>query len=130
MKYLPVFKILLSGILLLTLCSCANVNYIGNSHSPTQNVELFYEEEEVPDTYKVIGKAVASARNDKQARNALVKRAQKEGADALLIEDLSPIYYQNSNNNTTSKLQVNAKFYKKLSSSLTGAAKKRRYSSE
>lgn len=89
------------------------MNYIGNSYSPTQRVEFFYEEEEIPETYKVIGKAVASARNDKQARNALIKRDQKEGADALLIEDLSTIYYQNRNSNSNSKLQVNAKFYRK-----------------
>jgi uncharacterized SAM-binding protein YcdF (DUF218 family) len=89
------------------------VNYIGNSYSPTQSVEFFYEEEEIPETYKVIGKAVASARNDTQAKNALMKRAQKEGADALLIEDLSTIYYQNANSSSDSKLQVNAKFYRK-----------------
>jgi hypothetical protein len=106
-------KLFCYSLLLLTISACARVNYIGNSYAPTQRVEIFYEEEQVQDNYEVIGKAVASSRNDEQGRNALLKRAQEEGADAILIEDLTNSYFQDSNNNTDSRLQIKAKFYRK-----------------
>jgi len=106
-------KLLCYSLLLLTISACARVNYIGNSYPPTQRVEIFFEEEKIEDSYELIGKAVASSRNDEQGRNALLKRAREEGADAILIEDLANSYFQDSNNNTNSRLQIKAKFYRK-----------------
>src|SRR6056297_3440915 len=82
-------KLLCYSLLLLTISACARVNYIGNSYAPTQSVEIFFEEEKVKGTYELMGKAVASAHDDEQGRDALVKRAREEGADAILIEDLT-----------------------------------------
>ena len=113
MRNVRTSQILLHGLLILTFCSCVKVSYIGNSYTPTQTIEIFYEEEQLLDSYEIMGKAVASATNDKQGQNALIKRAQEEGADAVLIEELSNAYYQNSSS-TSSKLQIKAKFYRKV----------------
>jgi len=114
MPSVRISQLLLSGILLFTFLSCARVHYIGESYSPTQRIKVFYEEEQIPDSYEIMGKAVASAGNDKQGRYALIKRAQKEGADAVLIENMFNSYYQNSDNGTNSKLQIQAKFYREI----------------
>jgi predicted TIM-barrel enzyme len=81
-------SVLLFVGLVLPLVGCAHLDYIGETAAPTTTVQVFYSEANVPQAYRVMGEAVASAgllvSTDKIQRQ-LVDKARKTGADAVVL---------------------------------------------
>jgi hypothetical protein len=76
---------------LLFVAACAHVDYVGRSYAPTDHVDVFYTEQEVPRQYTLMGKVVATA-NDlvsaEKLQQKIVRKAQDNGADAVVLMGL------------------------------------------
>ena len=74
--------------LLLLAPACAHVDYLGRTYPPTTNVELFFSEADVTESYEVMGRVNAHA-NDFVAAEKLqakiMEKARANGADAVVI---------------------------------------------
>ena len=74
--------------MLLFAVSCAHVDYVGRSYPPTDRVDVFYTEGDVPHEYNVMGKVVATA-NDlvsaEKLQEKIVQKAREHGADAVVL---------------------------------------------
>jgi hypothetical protein len=87
---------------------CATLDYVGQSYPPTQDVALFYSEENVDREYTVIGELTATADmfvSTHKVQDQIVEKARSKGADAVVILGLQ--HYQsgqssNYNETTTS----------------------------
>ena len=86
------------SILLIGLCSCgSHLNYLGNSYTPTKNVDVYVDASAIKKPYSIIGKgfmeygymswsAYDKARIEKMQKKA-IEKAKLKGADAVLFED-------------------------------------------
>lgn len=107
-------KVLPLPILLLFIGSCAQVDYIGKTYAPSDNVEIFYSENDTEYAYEVMGYAISSGSEfisvDK-LKNELLKEARKNGADAIIISGIDrDREYDESGFDT--EMQIKAAFIK------------------
>ena len=73
------------------LGGCVNTDYVGESYSPTSQVDVYYSMEDVNRPHVVMGKITASAMDgwDSSAMvEELKSQAMAKGADALVIMDV------------------------------------------
>jgi hypothetical protein len=99
-------RLLCISILLATV-SCTKIDYVGEEFPPTERVEQFFSPNDVTREYKVMGYIVASAPDMVSAEKMhkkLVEKAQKVGADGIIIEGLER-YVAGSNTNYTETSQ-------------------------
>ena len=70
---------------------CATINYVGESYPPTQQVDLYFSEEDIETEYEVVGRIVATANSDElfyssdKFTQAILKKAREKGADGVVI---------------------------------------------
>ena len=77
--------------ILVILSGCVNTDYVGESYSPTTQVDVYYSMEDVDAPHVVMGKITATAMDgwDSDAMvEELKAQAMAKGADALVIEDV------------------------------------------
>ena len=77
--------------LLLLAGACAHVDYVGKSYPPTTKVEVFFTEEDVVEPYVIMGRVVATASDmvsSEKIQDQIMEKAQKKGADAVVITGL------------------------------------------
>ena len=81
-------------VLVLFVSACAEqpeIDYFGNSYTPTTDVELFFSEDDIEEEYVEMGKAIAQAStaiSTEELQDALVEEAREAGADAVLINNI------------------------------------------
>jgi hypothetical protein len=78
-------------LLLCVLASCTKIDYVGEEYTPTEHVDQFFSAGDVSREYKVMGYIVASAPDmisAEKMHKKLVEKAQKVGADGIIIEGL------------------------------------------
>ena len=64
------------------------LSYIGNSYEPTDYVDLYFSVDDIKMEYAVIGHALGAdgwQKKQKRIKEALIKDAKENGADAVLI---------------------------------------------
>ncbi len=69
-------------------CHYVDINYIGKSYPPTENVKMYYDRQDVPKTEKVIGRAIVTApegTKGEKVKEGLLKEARAKGADGVLV---------------------------------------------
>ncbi|TDO19052.1 hypothetical protein [Pedobacter duraquae] len=90
---------------LLFLSSCATrVNYIGRTYNPTTDVELFFNTNDVPKKFEVIGKIQGENygfRNFERLQTKIVEEAKKHGADAIIISGMGDQFLGSEKKTTT-----------------------------
>lgn len=87
--------------------SCAKVNYLGKTYSPTTNVDVFLDANEITREYELMGEAIVKSAYGNNTEKMLEKakeKAMKVGADAILVGELEEVVVstnttQNSNFN-------------------------------
>lgn len=83
-------KIYASLLLATALASCGTkINYIGNSYTATETIDVFVDESAIPKNYTIVGKGyVRSYRNKPEnIQNKAIAKARQKGADGILIKD-------------------------------------------
>ncbi len=67
------------------------IHYLGDTHPPTTQVDLYYDAYEVKKEYKVIGRMTNdqfTAYNVQMIKKQMIKKAKKVGADGIIFSDL------------------------------------------
>ena len=68
--------------------SCTKIDYIGEQYPSTNNVELFFSEDDIDVEHKVMGRIIATAgdfvSSDKMLKK-IIEKAREKGADAVLF---------------------------------------------
>jgi hypothetical protein len=77
--------------LLLLLGSCASsLNYVGNSYTPTNQVDVYVDESAIRKAYEIVGKGYVrngNLANPERIQKKAIRKAQQKGADAVLLKD-------------------------------------------
>lgn len=94
-------------VALVVASGCTKIDYVGEEYPPTAHVDQYFSANDVTREYKVMGYIVASAPDMVSAEKMhkkLVQKAQKVGADAVIVEGLER-YTSGSNTNYTETSQ-------------------------
>ena len=117
--------LILSMILFFTACGDdVDVDYLGDSYTPTSHVDVYFSEDDVTEGYLVMGHATADGGDTETLQETLIEKARDSGADGIIFEGFDRIETGEQtvvndigdtsivNTNTTSVLQVKAIFIK------------------
>ncbi len=93
-----------SGFFFLLIISCSpQINYLGSNYPPTQDVDIFFDEQDIQKDYKVMGMmknegSEMELDDTESVKNAMIKKAKSVGADAILFLEF---YSEKVTNETT-----------------------------
>ena len=120
--------VLLMVVLNLFLTACGgddiDVDYLGDSYTPTPHVDVYFSEDDVTEDYLVMGHATADGGDTEALQETLIEKARDSGADGIIFEGFDRVETGEQtiandigntsivNTNTTSVLQVKAIFIK------------------
>ncbi|HWJ27529.1 MAG TPA: hypothetical protein VNS32_13370 [Flavisolibacter sp.] len=98
--------------LLFIIGSCSPlVYYIGDSYTPTNDVQVFYDIKEIKKEYKVIGRMTKEITlNSEVEKNAMIREAKKHGADGIIFSDIT----MNQDKKQSDQVYVKAELIKYL----------------
>lgn len=85
-KILPVIWVGIFGLAL--VFACTKIDYVGESYSPTTQVDMYFSEDEVTREHRVMGRMVAHANDAVSAekmQKKMMKKAREKGADGIII---------------------------------------------
>lgn len=106
--------LLLLGLVLGAL-ACAEVRYVGETHSPTTNIDIFYDENSIEREFTTIGHAIGTGGfglSTDKIQKKLIEEAKKRGADAILIKGVGKDSVPFGDDSSTDETQINASFLK------------------
>lgn len=103
-------KIYISLCSFVVLTSCATrVDYIGNSFSPSQQVDVFVVKEAITRPYDIIGKGYVRMATPfssiEKIQKRAVKKAKQKGAHAVLVQDY---FVLNTDSNISTSFQTDS----------------------
>ena len=120
-----IIMLTLSMILFLTACgSDVDIDYLGDSYTPTADVDVYFSEDDVTEGYLVMGHATANGGDTEALQETLIEKARENGADGIIFEGFDRVETGEQtivndigdtsivNTNTKSVLQVKAIFIK------------------
>ena len=120
-----IIVLILSMILFLTACGDdIDIDYLGDSYTPTSHVDVYFSEEDVTEGYLVIGHATADGGDTEALQETLIEKARDNGADGIIFEGFDRVETGEQtivndigdtsivNTYTTSALEVKAIFIK------------------
>ncbi len=84
-------NLLLVILLLLVLTSCITVDYVGKRYTPTNQVDMYFDEADIKRDYEVMGTLEAETRefvSMEKVQEKIIKEARSKGADAILFGDI------------------------------------------
>ncbi|MXV51143.1 hypothetical protein GS399_09195 [Pedobacter sp. HMF7647] len=81
--------------------SCSSVQYIGNTYSPTSNVDIFLDRNDIQKSYAVMGKIDGYGIDFTNIQSDIMKEARKRGADAVLLFDMDSERINSTQKTTT-----------------------------
>jgi hypothetical protein len=102
-------------VLILQSCYTTQLEYLGSSSTPTQQVDVYVDEKAITRSYTIIGKGYQQANpwmsNNKAAlQAAAIAAARKNGADAVFFKDeFIPSPGSQFNSNTQTKTDSTGK---------------------
>ena len=88
MKASKIINILSLSVLLTFVSSCTTVDYVGESYPATQDVQIYYSLEEVPEEYRIFGHLVGTGgifSTENERFEKLKLEGMARGADAIVI---------------------------------------------
>ncbi|MYB95817.1 hypothetical protein F4054_14950 [Candidatus Poribacteria bacterium] len=119
--------IVLISMMTLFVSACGDdvdVDYLGDSYTPTSHVDVYFSEDDVTEGYLVMGHATADGGDTEALQETLIEKARDRGADGIIFEGFDRVETGEQtivndigdtsivNTNTTSVLQVKAIFIK------------------
>ncbi len=117
--------LILSMILCFTACGDdVDVDYLGDSYTPTSYVDVYFSEDDVTENYLVMGHATVDGGDAEELQEKLIEKARENGTDGIIFEGLDRVKTGEQtivndigdveivNTDTKSTLQVKAIFIK------------------
>jgi hypothetical protein len=95
-------KAFLFTIILLLLGGCTQIDYVGKEYSPTDNVDIYFNEKDIGRDYTVMGQVLATSDyyfvSAEKMQKKIIEQAKKKGADGVIITEL--VRYQSGESST------------------------------
>ena len=120
-----IILLILSIVLFVTACgSDDDIDYLGDSYTPTSHVDVYFSEDDVTEGYLVMGHAAADGEDTEALQEKLIKKARESGVDGIIFEGFDRVETGEQtivndigntsivNTDTTSVLEVKAIFIK------------------
>ena len=120
-----IIVLILSMILFLSACgSDDDIDYLGNSYTPTSHVDVYFTEDDIIEDYLVMGRATVDGGDAEALQEKLIEKARERGADGIIFEEFDRVATGEQtivndigdveivNTDTKSVLQVKAIFVK------------------
>ena len=88
------YTVSLLALFVLFVAACAKIDYIGQSYSPTTDVDLYFSEEDIREDYQVMGHVIAQANEGisiESLQKQLEAKAREKGADGIVIHGFDRI---------------------------------------
>lgn len=94
MRPTPICLLFLVGFILPACGPAVSINYLGSQHSPTEKIDIFFDEHDVRNNYFVIGHVSASETYEHSnlfdttiddTKNAMINRAKQKGGNAIVF---------------------------------------------
>lgn len=107
-------RLLLLGLFVATL-ACAEVRYVGETYSPTTEVDIYFDEKRIEREFTIIGRAIGTGGfglSTDKIQKKLVEEAKQRGADAILITGVGKDSVPLGENSSTDETQISASFLK------------------
>ncbi|MDE0426195.1 MAG: hypothetical protein OXN25_15155 [Candidatus Poribacteria bacterium] len=82
-----IIVLILLTILFLTACG-SDVDYLGDSYSPTAHVDVYFSEDDIIKDYLVMGHATIEGGEAEALQEKLMEKARESGADGIVFEEL------------------------------------------
>lgn len=85
---IKLYSLLLS--ILLSSCFVPRLDYLGNSYTPTKNVDVYVDASAIKKSYIIMGKTYIETNaltNLERVQQAAIEKAKQKGADAILFQD-------------------------------------------
>ena len=86
-----ILKLLASCMVCITVLACGpSIHYLGDSHQPTLEVDVFYDPDDIGVPYTTIGRMTHDKFINYDAnaiKQAMLKTAREKGADGILFLD-------------------------------------------
>jgi hypothetical protein len=85
-------KNLFIALIALSLAGCGGdpYKYFGKSYAPTNMVQMYFREADIPETYEVMGKmdiVMSAKKSTEKIQQKLMQVAATKGADAVIIDN-------------------------------------------
>lgn len=81
---------ILSMMLFITACG-GDVDYLGDSYTPTSHVDVYFSEGDVIEDYLVMGHATIEGDEAEELQEKLIEKARESGADGIVFEELDRV---------------------------------------
>lgn len=120
-----IILLILSIVLFFPACGDdVDVDYLGDSYTPTSHVDVYFSEDDVTEGYLVMGHAAADGGDTEALQETLIEKARDSGADGIIFEGFDRVKTGEQtivndigdveivNTDTKSVLQVKAIFIK------------------
>jgi hypothetical protein len=84
------FKSIIAILVICLFTACATSSYIGDTRTPTSNVDVFYADKDVKRAYRVLGHIYTGVSlNSELVKQRIIDKAKTIGADAVIIPVVS-----------------------------------------
>lgn len=120
-----IILLILSMLLFVAACgSDDDIDYLGDSYTPTSHVDVYFSEDDVTEGYLVMGYATADGEDTEALKEKLIEKARESGADGIIFEGFDRVETGEQSivsdigdtsivsTDTTSVLEVKATFIK------------------
>ena len=105
-----IYKILLLTFISIFFLQCSpTLNYLGNNYTPTTNVSIFFDADDIQEKYKVMGllnfnfDAGGFNLDKNETTDLILNKAKEVGADGVLITKFSNEVHQELSENINTK---------------------------
>ena len=79
--------LILSMLLFVSACGDdVDIDYLGDSYTPTSYVDVYFSVEDITEDYLVIGHATAEGGDTEVLQEKLIEKARESGADGIIFE--------------------------------------------
>lgn len=79
-------------VLNLFLTACGDdIDYIGDTYSPTSHVDVYFSEDDVSENYQQMGHATAEGGTAEELQERLIEKARENGADGIIFEEIDRV---------------------------------------
>ena len=113
-RALPHVRLSIIACIALVMVGCTSVEYVGDSYSPTDYVDLYYSEAEIERDFYTMGHGLGTGvwtRNSK-IQKKIIEEARDRGADAILITGLGKSHIPIGDDGSAEEKQINVSFLK------------------
>ena len=68
-----------------------DIDYLGDTYSPTTHVDVYFSEDDVTEAYQKMGHATAEKGDAEELQERLIEKARESGADGIIFHGIDRV---------------------------------------